>query len=205
MRNIISEYQNIATKIWESDPTYSWDDRNNTDQAIASRSLSNASGSYLIPTTALRIRGIEIKDANGDFTKLDPIEYSDLAISPDEYMTTAGLPTLYMIEGTQIRLFPAPGTGHVTMASGMVLHISRAVTEPAVSATTTEPGFATAFHRLLSYQAALDFVQDKEMRQYLLGEKLRLQNGLIKFYSKWAVGYKPRLKPAGKRQWRLMT
>jgi hypothetical protein len=205
MRNMTSEYQNVATKIWESDPTYSWDDRNATDGPIAKRTMADASGSYLIPTTALRVRQVEIMDGGGDWHKLTPIDYASLPVSPEEYYTGTGTPVHYAIEGNEIRLFPAPGTGYVTMASGMAIRLSRAVTEPAVTATTTEPGFATGFHRILSYAAAVDFTQDDQHRNFLLAQKARLEAGLTRFYSKWAPEYKGRLKPATRKTWRRYT
>lgn len=205
MRNMTVAYQGVATMIWESDPTYSWDDRNNTDSPVAFRTVANASASYIIPTTALRVRGVEIKDAGGQWTKLLPITYQDITQSPEQYLNQAGLPIRYMIEGAEIRLFPAPGTGFVTMTSGMAVRLSRAVTEPAVTAATTEPGFATAFHRVLSYAAALDFVQDPKQRDFLIGQKARLEHGLSKFYSNWAVQYKPKIQPNTRKSWRRYT
>lgn len=205
MRNMGIEYQRVATKIWESDPTYSWDDRNNTDGPVATRTMANASASYLIPTTALRVRGVEVKDNDGNWAKLLPITYEELPQAPDEYLAGTGTPTKYMIEGNEIRLFPAPGTGYVTMSSGMAVRLSRAVTEPAVTATTTEPGFANAFHRVLSLAAAMDFVQDDNQRKFLAEQRFRLENGLLKFYSHWAPQYRPSISPATRKNWRQFT
>jgi hypothetical protein len=151
------------------------------------------------------VRGVEIRDAGGDWHKLAPITYEEIIGSPEEYLTGVGLPVRYTLEGTEIRTFPAPGTGFVTMSSGMAVRLSRASSEPAVTATTTEPGFATAFHRILSYGAAIDFTQEKEQRDFLLAQKLRLQNGLTKFYGKWAPQFKPKVRPTTKRSWKLYT
>lgn len=194
MRNMGVAYQRVATKIWESDPTYSWDDRNNTDGPVAYRTVANASAAYVIPTTAIRVRGVEIKDNSGHFHKLTPVTYEDLPFAPTEYLNQAGLPIHYMIEGNEIRLFPAPGTNSVTMSSGMAVHLSRSVTEPATSATTTEPGFASGFHRILSLAAAVDFIQDDKQREFLAIQRERLEQGLVKFYGKWAPQYKGGIK-----------
>lgn len=199
MRNMNIAYQRAATLIWEADPTYAFDDRNNTDGPVAYRTVANASASYMIPTTALRIRQVEIKDGSGDWQKLTPINYAELSISPEEYFTGTGTPTNYAIEGNEIRLFPAPGTGYVTMASGMAVRLQRAPTDAAVTATTTEPGFATAYHRYLSYSAAVDFTQDPKQREFLLIQKDRLERGLVRFYGRWAGEYKSRIKPNSKK------
>ena len=201
-RNINIHYDNIARTIWESDGTWNFDDGNNTDLPVAFRTVSNASATYLIPTTAIRIEQVEIKDGNGNWNKLKPINYHDLSISPDEFLNGSGLPLYYMLEGTQISLYPAPGTGYVTMASGMGVRLSRNVTEFATTATTTEPGFARPFHRILSYATALDFAQDNQQRQFFMVQKQMLEEGMKRFYAKRGAELKTRIKPATKRRWR---
>lgn len=202
MRNVNVAYQDVARMIWESDSTYSWDDSNNTTGPVAYRTIANASASYVIPTTALRIRGVEVKDSSGQWLKLKPVSLFDLGVSPENYMTGVSTPIQYMVEGNEIRLFPAPGTGYVTMSSGMAVRLSRAVTELATSATTTEPGFPTNFHRILSLAASVDFTQDENQRNFLLKQKDRLEKGLANFYSHRAVEYKTRITPVGKKRWR---
>jgi len=201
-RNVNIEYDNVARLIWESDNTWNFDDSNNTDLPIAFRTVANASATYLIPTTALRVEQVEIKDGGGNWQKLRPITYGDLSISPEEYLTGGGTPIYYLLDGTQISLYPAPRTGDVTMSSGMAVRLSQNVTQFPTSATTTEPGYARPFHRLLSYGSSLDFIQDNQQRQFLLAQKARLENGLVKFYQKRGAELKTTVKPAGKRTWR---
>lgn len=204
-RNHNIAYQDIATIIWESDGTWAFDDANATDTPIATRTIANASASYMVPTTALRIQGVEVKDANGDWQKLRAIALGDLDISPEEYLTGTGMPVEYMLNGNEIRLFPAPGTGYVTMTSGMAVRLNRAVTEIAVTATTTIPGFATAYHRILSLAAAIDFTQNDQQRKFLVGQRARLENGLRKFYSRRADEYRQAVRPVNKKKWRQYT
>ena len=198
-RNQNIAYQDVARLIWESDGTWNYDDSNNTTAPVAYRTVANASATYLVPTTAIRIESVEIKDSSGAWQKLKPITYSELTVSPENYFTGAGLPIQYALEGNEIRLFPAPGTGSVTMSSGMAVRLSRAVTELAVTATTGEPGFPSAFHRLLSCAAALDFTQDESQRKYLQVMKARLEQGLIRFYSKRADEFPTRITPGAKK------
>lgn len=202
-RNQNIAYHGVARMIWEADGSY--DDSNNTDSPTSKKLLGNASGSYTIPTTALMIKGVEVKDSSGVYQKLRPITLQDLTVSPDNYMTGSGLPIEYMVEGNEIRLFPAPGTGSVTMASGMAIRLARTVTEIPVSATTSTPGFATPFHRILSYAAAIDFTQDEKQREYLIGQRDRLEKGLTRFYAKKLVEVPSRIKPAGKKRWQQYT
>lgn len=182
-RNVNQEYQRLATVIWQADGTWNFDDQNNTDTAVAYRTVANASATYTIPTTALRVRQVEIKDGAGDWSVLRPITYEEIGISPEEYMTGGGKPEYYLLDGTQIRLFPAPATDFVTMSSGMAVRLDRAVTPIGASATTTVPGFAAPYHKLLSYAATLEFVRDNQDREFFMQQKDRLEKGLMRFYS----------------------
>lgn len=200
-RNVLQGYQAVAVLIWDSDGTWRYDDSNRTDLPKATRTIANASATYQVPTTAMRIEGIEVKTAGGEWRKLTPIDYHDLTQSPEEFLGAAGMPRHYDLEGNQIRLFPPPGTGSVTMTSGMCVRISREVSTFA-SAATTSPGFPSAFHRILSYGAALDFEKDPAQRAFFLKMKDRLEKGLVKFYSKRGAEMKTRIKPYGKKRWR---
>lgn len=195
VRNLNLHYQRIATLIWQSDGTWNYDDNNNSDTPIAYRTIANASASYLMPTSVLRVRQVEIKDANSDWQVLTPITYEEMGVSPEEYMTGGGTPAKYLLDGTQIRLFPTPQTGYVTMTSGLAVRLSRAPTEFAVTATTTTPGFPSAFHRILSLSTALDFVRDNQDRVFLLEQKDRLEKGLVRFFSGRSDDHPSVLKP----------
>lgn len=198
-RNHNIEYHNVARIIWESDGTWAYDDSNNTTAPVAYRTVANASASYTVPTTAIRVEGVEIKDAGGNWQVLRPLITEDLTVSPEEYLTGTGLPLYYQLKGNEIRLFPAPGTGSVTMSSGMAVRLSRAVTEIAVTATTTEPGFAAPFHRLLSLAAALDVITDPNSRAFRITQKNILEKGLRSFYSRRGQQVQPKIRPGGRK------
>lgn len=202
-RNINIAYADVARLIWESDGTWAFDDANNTDTPVAHRTIANASASYLIPTTALRVKQVEVKNADGDWFVMKPITLDEIQISPEEYLTGTGMPLYYQLEGNEIRLFPSPGTGYTTMSSGMKVRLSRDVTPLGVSATSTVPGFANPFHRILSYAAAIDFIQDNQQRQFLAIQKDRLEKGLTRFYSKRNEDKPSRIIPSSRRNWRM--
>ena len=199
-RNINQAYHNVALLIWQSDHTWNWDDVNQADEAKASRTMANASATYVIPTTAFEIKGVEIKDANGDYHKLKPIKYEDITMSIEEYMATPNMPREYLLDGNIIRLFPPPATSNVTLSSGMVLRISRVATE-FTSGSSTEPGFPQPFHRILSISAALDFMEgDNPKRNMLIMMRDRIEKGLVRFYSKRAYEVRTIIKPRGKKR-----
>lgn len=201
IRNLNIAYLDVARTIWESDSIH-FDDSNNTDSMVAYKGMADTSATYTIPTTAIRINGVEVKDQNADWKKLKFINLDDLTVSREEYLTGTGAPLYYNIEGTQCRLFPAPGTGYVTMSSGLAFRLNRNVTEIPVTATTSEPGFPSNYHRILSYAASMDFTQDDKQRQYWAGQKERLEQGMKRYFSKRVQEAKTIIRPSSKKRWR---
>lgn len=197
-RNMNIHYQDVCRLVWESDGGWNFSANGN----IAYTTLTAGTGTYTMPTTALRVQGIDIKDNSGTWHKLKILTYADLTVPPASYMTGGGLPTECLLDGTDVRLFPAPDATSVTTASGMAVHLSDVATDIAVSATTSSPAFASPFHRILSYGCALDFTRDDGDRKVFQQQKARLEAGLIRFYGKRVAELKTNLKPAGKRTWR---
>jgi len=109
------------------------------------------------------------------------------------------MPQLYDIIGDSIFLYPAPAAGDVVTAAGLKLHFDRDVTEFPVTASSEVPGFATQFHRILSYSAALDFEEDSVKRTYLVQRKDALEQGIRTFYGKRHRQYRTRIKPKSLR------
>lgn len=204
-RNINIAYHDVARLIWESDGSWGFDDSNNTDSPIATKTLGHASATYTIPTTAIRVDQAEVKDNNGDWVKLIPKSYEELYQSPEEYLSSSGLPRYYALEGNEFRLFPPPHSASVTLASGVRLRLNREVTELRISASTTAPGIPSAFRRILSYAAVIDFVQDKGEMEKFLALKSRLERGMVRFYGHRGSEFKNVVSPRHKRRWRKYT
>lgn len=194
--------QDVARLIWESQNGWQYDDSNATTLPLAKTTLVHNQQDYSLPPTSQRLEGVIVKDSNGNWTKLKPIDIHDIDVALPEFMETAGLPVYYNLVGRSIELYPKPSSAYVTTASGLGVYVSRDVTEFAVTAATTSPGFPVAFHRILSYAMALDFVNDPQQRQNLAIQKDRLEKGLTRFYSKRAVESKQQIKPRSKKTWR---
>jgi len=202
VRNINQAYYDVNRLIWDSCDTWQYDDSNNTDIPKVLTTLTGGTHQYAVPSTAQKIRRIEIKDINGLTTKLRPIDYKDIGISLPEYMSADGLPIYYDLIGNYINLYPGPAATHVTTSSGMAVYVDRNVTLFTSGSTTAAPGFAPQFHRLLSLQAALDFEKDPQQRQLFLAEKGQLTEGLKRFYSSRSVETRTSIRPSNKRQHR---
>ena len=193
----VTRRMNIALErvigwILEADGTWQWDDSNHTDLPIGTQTLVNSQGTYTFNDKFLEIQLVEVKDDNGDFHILQPIdqkEYSSIQ-SLREAFETDGLPEYYdKISEDTIELFPAPDNGvSVTLSGGLRVKFSRTADLFAPNDTTQEPGFASPYHSILSYMAALPFCSTSKTLQdrvsFLREEIERMKQELITHYSK---------------------
>lgn len=197
IRNINIAYQNVATEIWRSADGWQYDDTNQTTLPWAKTTMVHNQQDYTLPSTAQFIHRLEVKDSSGNWTKLRPLDMSDVSIALPEYQETAGIPIYYDLVGRSLMLYPAPSSAYCTLASGLAVYVDRDVIEFPVTATTTTPGFATAFHRILSYAAAIDFVQDKAEKDRLIALKTQLEQNMKNTYSRRNVERPSRIRPRG--------
>lgn len=201
-RNINQAYQDVTRLIWEVSDDWQYDDSNATDIPLAYGTLVHSQQNYEFPTDAQKVRRIEIKDVNGEWVKLSPMDYRDVDVALPEFQSDAGLPMFYDMIGRSIFLYPTPSSAYCTLASGMAVYVDRNVTLFTTASTTASPGFAPQFHRILSLQAALDFEKDVNQRQLWLAEKVNLIEGLKKFYGSREVERRSEIRPANKKHFR---
>ena len=83
-----------------------WDDTNNTDLPIATTSLVASQQDYGIAVGHLKVLKVRIKDQQGNWVSLDPINRRDLTDS--QLTTTAGDPKRYDKVGNSLFLYPKP-------------------------------------------------------------------------------------------------
>lgn len=206
VRNMNVAYHDVARLIWDSADGWNYDDSNATTLPIAKTTLVHNQQDYSLPTTAQRVHRVEVKESNGNWIQLKPFDAPDVVGALPEFLGgQAGMPLYYDLIGRSIMLYPIPHSGYVTTASGMAVYVDRGVTELATTGTTGEPGFATPFHRILSYAASIDFLQDDKQREFLLLQKQRLEQGLSRFYSRRSVENPTRIKPFTKKRWSRYT
>lgn len=205
VRNINIAYQTVATVIWESEGGWQYDDSNATSLPVATTTLVHNQQDYALPSTAQRVKSIIVKDKGGTQHKLKEFDIYDTTIALPEFNKTPGLPVYYDLVGRSITLYPTPHSASVTLVSGLTVYVNRDVTEFATTASTETPGFATGYHRILSYAAALDFSQDETQRQFLAAQKARLERGMVRFYSKRDSERPTSIRPAQKKNWRKYT
>ena len=201
LRNINIAYNEASRIIWENAAGWDFDDSNATDQPIAVATLVHNQQDYALPTTANRIKRVEVEDSEGNWWQLTPIDQSQIIGALPEHREGASVPQEYDIIGGSLYLYPAPTSGYCTLTSGIQVYIDRNVTEFTSSDTTTSPGIALPFHRYLSVCAALDITEDLSKKQWLLEMKDRIEKGLASFYSRRDVEMPMRITPKAKRFW----
>lgn len=202
VRNINNAYYNVNRLIWEAADGWQYDDSNKTDMPIATTTLTHNQKNYTIPSTAQRIQRIEVKDQHGDWSLLSQIDIHDIDGSINEYLETAGLPQYYDIIGDSVFLYPSPSSAYVAGSDDMQIYFDRCITEFTTASTTSSPGFAAPFHRILSLSAAIDNEKDSQKLQRMVGEKNDLVAGLKRFYSHRNVERRVSIRPAARKYWR---
>lgn len=197
-REVNEALKSIVGEIIFHDGTWQMDDPNQTDYPRGTTTLVEGQQLYSFATEYLSIEMVEILDKDGyTYKKIDPLDPSELGdLSPDEYfgLTAAntpvkGFPTHYDKVGRHMRLYPAPTSTSVTLASGIRISFQRnPVVFTAVSTTandTTEPGLAVE-HDILAYMAALPYCQiykKDRVNEYKL-EIEQKKKRLLKAYSR---------------------
>lgn len=142
-------------------------------------------------TPLLNVIGVSIKDNNGIWKVLTPIHLAQ-DIFPDdpvEYFKTDGQPQYYEKREDFLILYPAPDNGvTVTLTSGLKVFFQRTAdkfTAAQVTTGTKTPGFASPYHVLLSFKAALDYAltYKPERVPMIMNGIARLEKKMFAFYA----------------------
>lgn len=192
-------YERVVSKLLLADGRWQFDDNNFTTFPIATTTLVNSQPDYTFDNTYLRILRVEVMDKDGNYYLIDPIDLHDIGgIATTEYFETDGRPIYYDKQGASLVLYPAPDNGvSVTLASGLKVYFQRTAdvfTSAQVTIGTKQPGFASPFHHILAYMAAVPYCIKykperlpaiyKEITDVMGDEATGRQGSLERFYSK---------------------
>ena len=202
LRRINESYERRVGQIIGADGLWQFDDSNYTDRSIATTTLVAAQRDYSFNSTQLEIEKVEVKDSGGNWQSLSPIDKSQYGEPLEELYKNDGLPEKYDKEGNSILLYPAAATASVTLVAGLKIYFKRSAdlfTAAQVTTGTKTPGFASFFHMILAYDAAIPFCMAyrKDRVAYLVVEAKRLEIEMIKHYSRREADRRKALGMAG--------
>jgi len=177
--------RSIWNWIFEAYGGWVYDDSNNTDFPVATTTITANQQDYSIPSEALEVTDLEVKDSSGNWHDLAAItkEEIDKLQAENEFYKTAGLPLYYMLIAGSFKLFPK---SDYTQTASLRCSFTRGVTSFASTDTTKTPGFVSQFHEAVATGMALEWAKDKgitQLQQSLFGDWINYEKAIKKFYS----------------------
>ena len=165
-RNLNIAVESLVGKIVQVDGGWEFDDPNQTDYPRGTGTLVEGQELYSFSSEYLIIKKIEIKEANGLWIEIKPLDENQLGVSTEEYFgqdssgdPTKGLPEYYAKIGRHIRLFPAPTSANVTLSGGLRVTFQRTIDLITATDTTQQPAIQSPFHGLLCYMVSLPYCE----------------------------------------------
>ncbi len=179
-------YEKTVGKILEADGRWQFDDTNYTTLPIATTDLNSGQQDYSFAVRFLRLTRMEVKDTNGVWRWLQPLDQNDVRRrSITELGNQQGVPQWYDKLADSTFLYPRP---NYTQVGGLKAYYQRMAELFVSSDTTKEPGFASIFHRLLAIGPALEYAIANNLNPNkivsLRGELQTMENDMKEFYSK---------------------
>jgi len=191
LRRVNQAYEEVVGKLIALDKNWNFGDSNYTSLPTGLQTMTAATHEYAFVSTFLTIVGASVEDNSGDWHTLDLIDEQDIlksGIDLEEYETTDGLPTKYAKRENFIVLYPAPSAATTTLTSGLKVYFQRTAdvfTAAQVTTGTKTPGFASPYHYLLSYKAALPHALSykKDRVAMIMSEIARMERDMLDFYT----------------------
>lgn len=196
-RRVNAALEQVIGWLINADGTWQFDDSNYTDLPRGSVALVADQNKYTFNDRFLHFEAAEVRNAAGDMYFLQPIDqfesYGDIPL--EEAFPTSGLPIYYdKISDDSINIYPAPSATDVTLSKivseketgGLRITFKRTAHLFTVDDTTAVPGFASPYHVILAYMAAIPYCMTyKKDRVALYEQKIaQLKDELIKHYSR---------------------
>lgn len=183
-RNINRAMDKVVSLIFGSDGVWDWDDSNQTDLPIATTSLVSGQVDYSFAVSHLKIARVLAKDGGGQWRILQPFDITeDIGKLYLLGQPSSGTPIGYDKKANSIFLYPTPD---YNSSGGLKIYFQRPSTYFTTADTTKEPGFASIYHRYLSYSAAYDYAVAMGLAKapQLRQEMSIMEKELQEFYGK---------------------
>ena len=191
LRRINKAYEQVVGWLINADGIWEFDDSNYGSLPIGTYTLVNNQRSYTFAADFLDLLEVSVFDTNSIYRKIKQFDPFTETLSVEElYGTTTGFPQVFdMVSDDTIKFYPNISSANVTLADGLHVKFKRTAdlfTSAQVTTGTKEPGFASPWHYILSYMAAIPFcvVYKPERVPAYMAEVEKMKKELIKHYSR---------------------
>lgn len=146
---------------------WQFDDANNTNLPAARTTLNAGQVDYDIPSEALTVRSVEVKQSGGTlFTPLVAMteeEYKQWGLSEQSQTFISGTPVGYRVVGTSVKLIPPAS---YTQADSLRVTFDRGTVDFTTASTSTSPGFSSQFHDAVPTGMAMEWSKNNSGEAY---------------------------------------
>ena len=190
---------NIAShRVWHliflSTGNWQYDDGNHTDLPSATANVVLGQRRYALPSEALTVHRVEVKDKDGNWYQLNPVTKEKVFEGLDDFMDENGYPIYYRLVNGVIEIY-APTD--YSQDDSLKVYFDRDSVDFAYDATTTTPGFASPYHEIIPTKMAIEWLKVKQPQSPTLGvliqDDLKLEQSIRQFYGVRFKDYKPRV------------
>ena len=160
VRNANFGLDKVNALVLKADGGWIFDDTNQTGELLdVTNNLVSGTQKTALSLTWLTIQRVRIKNQNGSWITLPEINRKS---QNDAQLTaTSGTPSSYFHLGNYLYFDKAP---NYSSTGGLEVQFQRGPSYFVYTDTTKAPGFATQFHRLISYYSALDYCETKYLQ-----------------------------------------
>ena len=198
LREFTNRVNRVSNKIWHiihtSTGNWSYDDGGYTDLPTATTDLVSGQSNYALPSDALTVKRIELKDKNDNWIRLNPITEENIPGAIEEFHDVDGDPVYYSLKNGVITLYPAT---NYNQSNSLKVYYERASVEFSYDDTTATPGFASPYHDMLPIGASIEWYKVKQPQSptlpILLQDYARLELTLKEFYGRRFKDYVPKI------------
>lgn len=157
----------VASLIEQADGRWTFDDTNQptTDQGdgtgglpVATTAITSGQQDYTFGVNFLNVERVELKDEDGNWRKLQPIDQADIYDqSLTDFMSGGGTPLYYDKIGASILLYPSPDFSQSASLKVWYSRPPMVIQSSDISSTTTKPGFNSLYHDLIALWVSYDY------------------------------------------------
>lgn len=174
--------------------SWKYDDGNYVNLPSSRTALVSGSANYTLPSEALTIQRVEIKDVNGNWYKLKPIVLENLTGAVDEFQDVDGTPVYYKLLDGTLELFPAPD---YSQDESLRVFYDRSSVDFLATDTTRTPGFPSPYHEILPIKVSIKWLEIKQPQSptlpLLYNREAKLEKAIKEHFTLRFQDYKPRI------------